>query len=316
MENTPLPRLFCFGLGYTGLAFARRMQARGWEVAGTVRDAARAAQLRAEGIAAHVFDTRSLGGNGRGNGGGSGRGLADPEAALAGTTHLLSSVPPDAEGDPVLAAHGDVLARLPQLSWIGYLSTTGVYGNRDGGWVDEASARRPATARGQRRVAAEDAWLALGARMGEAGADVRVHLFRLAGIYGPGRNALVNLARGTARRIDKPGQVFSRIHVDDIVAVLEAAATSPLGTRAFNVCDDAPAPPGEVIAHAAALLGIPPPAPVTLEEAGLSAMGRSFYEETKRVSNRAIKEDLGVRLTYPTYREGLAALAAAGEGRS
>ena len=291
----PLPRLFCFGLGYSALVFARAMKARGWEVAGTVRGAQKAAALRAEGFEMHLFADAPL---------------ADPESALAGTTHLLASVPPGPDGDPVLAMHGEDIRATPGIEWIGYLSTTGVYGDRDGGWVDEASPRLPSTERGQRRLEAELGWSALGERAGAA-----VHLFRLAGIYGPGRNQLKSLAEGTARRIDKPGQVFSRIHVEDIATVLEAAATSGLGSRAFNVCDDEPAPPAEVVDYAAGLLGTDPPPLVPLEAAGLSAMGRSFYAESKRVSNRAIREVLGVRLRYPTYREGLTALAAAGEGR-
>lgn len=271
------------------------MRGRGWSVAGTVRGADKAARLREEGFETHVFGDAPL---------------ADPAAALEGTTHLLASVPPDADGDPVLRAHGDDILDTRGLTWIGYLSTTGVYGDRAGGWVDETSVRDASTGRGRRRVMAEDGWQALGQRCG-----VAVHLFRLAGIYGPGRNQLKSLAEGTAKRIDKPGQVFSRIHVDDIAAVLAAAATSGLGSRAFNVCDDEPAPPAEVVAYAAELLGVAPPPMVPFEDADLSPMGRSFYSESKRVSNAALKDVLGVRLAYPSYREGLAALAAAGEGR-
>ena len=295
MHDAASPRLFCFGLGYAALAIGHRLREHGWKVAGTVRHAGKAEALRARGFEVYLFGETPL---------------SDARRALAGTTHLLSSVPPRPDGDPVLAAHALDISATAGIGWIGYLSTTGVYGDRAGGWVDETSDRRPTTERGRRRVAAEDAWTALGARMG-----VPVHLLRLAGIYGPGRNQLASLAAGTAQRIDRPGQVFSRIHVDDIAAAVEAAATSGLGSRAFNICDDEPAPPAEVVAHAARLLGIPPPPLVAFEEAELSAMGRSFYSESKRVSNADLKRVLGVRLAYPTYREGLAALAQAGEGR-
>jgi nucleoside-diphosphate-sugar epimerase len=278
-----MPRLFCFGLGYTALVLARRLQARGWRVAGTCRGADKAAALQAAGIEAHLFDN--------------GRKLADADGALAGTTHLLSSVPPD-ERDPVLAAHGADIARLAP-EWIGYLSTTGVYGDRAGGWVDEGSELKPVGERGRRRVAAETEWLALG---------LPVHLFRLAGIYGPGRNALDQARAGAARRIVKPGQVFSRIHVEDIATVIEASMARPNPGAAYNVCDDDPAPPQDVVAEACRLLGIAPPPEIAFEQAELSPMGRSFYEESKRVANRRIKQELGVRLRYPTYREGLAAL--------
>jgi nucleoside-diphosphate-sugar epimerase len=278
-----MPRLFCFGLGYTALVLARRLQARGWRVAGTCGGADKAAALQAAGIEAHLFDN--------------GRKLADADGALAGTTHLLSSVPPD-ERDPVLAAHGADIARLAP-EWIGYLSTTGVYGDRAGGWVDEGSELKPVGERGRRRVAAETEWLALG---------LPVHLFRLAGIYGPGRNALDQARAGAARRIVKPGQVFSRIHVEDIATVIEASMARPNPGAAYNVCDDDPAPPQDVVAEACRLLGIAPPPEIAFEQAELSPMGRSFYEESKRVANRRIKQELGVRLRYPTYREGLAAL--------
>jgi nucleoside-diphosphate-sugar epimerase len=283
-----MPRLFCFGLGYTALVLARRLQARGWQIAGTCQSKEKRAALAAEGIAAHLFDD--------------GHPLVDAEAALAGTTHLLASVPPG-ERDPVLAAHGDDIARL-DLDWIGYLSTTGVYGDRAGGWVDESSELRPAGERGRRRVTAEAEWLALWRAR-----DKPVHLFRLAGIYGPGRSALDQVRAGTARRIVKPGQVFSRIHVEDIATVLEASMARPNPGAAYNVCDDDPAPPQDVVVEACRLLGVAPPPEIPFENATLSPMGRSFFEESKRVANRRIKQELGVRLRYPTYRDGLAALA-------
>jgi nucleoside-diphosphate-sugar epimerase len=284
-----MPRLFCFGLGYSARALAGALLRRGWTVAGTCRTESGRDGFRAEGIEAHLFDRD--------------RPLPDPAAALAGATHLLSSVPPDEIGDPVLDRHAAAIATAG-LSWIGYLSTTGVYGDRAGGWVDEASELKPAGERGRRRVAAEAGWLDLRRTHG-----CPVHLFRLAGIYGPGRGPFEQVRAGTARRVIKAGQVFSRIHVDDIAQVLEASMARPNPGAAYNVCDDDPAPPQDVILEASRLLGLPAPPEVPFESATLSPMARSFYEESKRVSNRRIKEELGVRLRYPTYREGLAALA-------
>ena len=286
-------RLFCFGLGYTARVLAERLVAQGWRVAGTTRGDGEAEALARAGFEGFSFD-RS-------------RPLTDPGAALAGTTHLLSSVPPDETGDPVIDCHGADIAALVGLAWAGYLSTTGVYGDRDGGRVDEDSALEPTGERGRRRVAAEAAWLAL---QGDHG--LPVHLFRLAGIYGPGRNALATVRSGQAKRIDKPGQVFSRIHVDDIAGVLEASMARPHPGRVYNVCDDDPAPPAEVIAYACGLVCVAPPPLVPFEEAELSPMARSFYRDNKRVSNRRIKEELGVELSYPDYRSGLDSLYAAG----
>jgi nucleoside-diphosphate-sugar epimerase len=292
MTAGPAPRLFVFGLGYSAQVFARRLRARGWRVAGTTRSPEAATALRAEGVEALLFDR--------------GHPLIDPAAALAGTTHLLAGVPPDEAGDPVLDLHGPEIAACGSLAWAGYLSTTGVYGDRGGDWVDEDSALEPTSARATRRVAAERAWLDLHRDRG-----LPMHLFRLAGIYGPGRSALGQARAGTAKRIHKPGQVFSRIHVDDIATVLEASIARPHPGRAYNLCDDNPAPPAEVVARACALLGLEPPPLVPYEAAGLSTMARSFYRDNKRVSNRRIKEELGVVLAYPDYRAGLAAILAA-----
>jgi nucleoside-diphosphate-sugar epimerase len=285
-------RLFCFGLGYSARVLAMRLQAASWQVAGTARSAEKAAMLADQGIAAFVFDRD--------------RPLADPRQALAGTTHILSSVPPDDRGDPVVDHHESDLRTCAGLQWAGYLSTTGVYGDRDGGWVDEDSALEPTGERGRRRVAAEQAWLRL-----YEDAGLPVHLFRLAGIYGPGRNALESMRAGKAQRIDKPGQVFSRIHVADIARVLEASITRPNPGRAYNLCDDNPAPPQEVIAFACTLLGVEAPPLVPFAQAELSPMGRSFYRDNKRVANRRIKEELGVALEFPDYKAGLRALLAA-----
>jgi nucleoside-diphosphate-sugar epimerase len=285
-------RLFIFGLGYSALALARRAQKQGWRVAGTCRSEEKRVALAAQGIEAFLFDRD--------------RPLPDALMNLGGTTHLLSSVPPDASGDAVLDQHVADIAKLPTLQWAGYLSTTGVYGDRGGDWVDENAARRPSGKRGQARVDAEDGWLGL-LRLG-----VKVHLFRLAGIYGPGRSALDTVRAGQAKRIVKPGQVFSRIHVDDIVAVLEASIMKPNPGAAYNVCDDDPAPPQDVIAYACALLGVEAPPAIPYEQAAphMSDMARSFYADSKRVINRRIKDELGVRLAYPDYRMGLKALMA------
>ncbi len=269
------------------------MQARGWQVAGTCRTAEKADVLRADGIDAFVFgDAR----------------LANAAAALAGTTHLLGSAPPGAAGDPVLAAHADDIAAVTSIEWLGYLSTTGVYGDRQGAFVNETSMLLPTTDRGRKRVTAELLWGDLATAM-----SAPLHIFRLAGIYGPGRNQFESIRNGTAKRIDKPGQVFSRIHVDDIAQVLAAAATSGLPSDVFNVCDDEAAPPAEVVTYAAELLGMEPPPVVAYDEAEMSPMGRSFYSESKRVKNDRIKDVLGVPLLYPTYREGLKALLGTGD---
>ena len=285
------PRLFCFGIGYSAQALIDRLQAGGWHVAGTVRSADKAEQLRARGVETHVFDR--------------GRPLADSDAALAGTTHLLSSVPPDADGDAVVDEHGDALRRLAdQIDWAGYLSTTGVYGDRNGGWVDETSELRPTSDRSRRRVAAETAWRDLAAESG-----LSLHVFRLAGIYGPGRNPLETVRQGKAKRIDKPGQVFSRIHVADIVNVLEASFARPNAGAVYNVCDDEAAAPKDVTEFACALLGVDPPPLVPIDEAGMSEMAWTFWKDNKRVDNTRMRRELGVAPTYPDYRAGLRGLA-------
>ncbi|MBI4183497.1 MAG: SDR family oxidoreductase [Proteobacteria bacterium] len=290
-------RLFCFGFGYSAEALARGLRARGWRVAGTSRSEEKLARMSAAGFESFVFDRA--------------RPLADPEGALAGTTHLLVSVPPDEAGDPVLARHAAEIAGLRSLAWAGHLSTTGVYGDTGGAVVDETSAPAPASARSRRRAEAEEAWLHLWRKRG-----VPVHVFRLAGIYGPGRSALDQVRAGRARRIDKPGQLFSRVHVDDIAGVLTASITRPRPGAIYNVCDDEPAPQAEVVAFACRLLGIEPPPVVPFDEAAaeMGPMARSFWAESRRVSNARIKRELGVTLLYPTYREGLAAILKAERG--
>jgi nucleoside-diphosphate-sugar epimerase len=283
------PALFCFGLGYTAGFLSRVLKAEGWRVLGTCRAADAPRRKVADEIEMRVFDRAHP--------------LADARAILAGATHLLSSVPPDQAGDPVLDLHGEDIAAARGLRWIGYLSTTGVYGDRAGGWVDEAAQLLPTGERGRRRVDAETRWLELQRRHGSP-----VHIFRLAGIYGPGRNVLDTVRSGAARRIEKPGQVFSRIHVSDIAQVLRASIAKPEPGAIYNVCDDDPAPPADVIAFACGLLGVPLPPSVPFEQAELSEMALSFYADNKRVSNRRIKEELGVSLRFPSYRDGLAML--------
>jgi nucleoside-diphosphate-sugar epimerase len=284
-------KLFCFGLGFSALHLARRLQQAGWTVEGTCRTAEQQQRLKAQGLVAHLF--------------GRDKPLADPEAAIHDATHILNSIPPDAEVDPVYAEYGTEIAHLHRLRWFGYLSTTGVYGDRGGDWVDEDSDFKPSGERGRRRVVAEAEWVSLLPNCG-----LPVHIFRLAGIYGPGRSAIDSLRDGTAKRIVKPGQVFSRIHVDDIATVLMASMARPNPGAVYNVCDDNPAPPDEVIAYAAELLGVEPPPAVPYEKAEMSEMARSFYADNKRVRNNRIKEELGVRLKYPNYRAGLQAILA------
>jgi nucleoside-diphosphate-sugar epimerase len=230
--------------------------------------------------------------------------------ALNSASHILVSVPPNEAGDPVLSRHGDdIAAQAGHLKWIGYLSTVGVYGDHGGAWVDEETAPRPVSDRGRRRLAAERAWAELGAQTG-----IPVAIFRLAGIYGPGRNPLDRLKRGEARRIVKPGQIFNRIHVADIAAVLSASiARPPASPRIYNVCDDEPAPPQDVVAFAARLLGRPPLPEESFATANLSPMAKSFYAENKRCRNARIKRELGVRLKFRNYRDGLTALLHGGD---
>lgn len=292
LRDMPTPSLFCFGLGYTGTRLAHAAIACGWRVAGTCRDAGKAQALRAQGIQALVFDGR--------------RSSPEVKEALAWATHLLVSIPPEADGDPAWRLHGKDLETLAPRSWIGYLSTTGVYGDCSGDWIDETRTPNPATLENQRRLEAESVWLDLGARTASP-----THIFRLPGLYGPeGRSVIDALESGRARRILKPGQVFNRIHVDDLVAVLLASMERPNAGRIYNVADDQPAPADTVLCYAAVLIGVEPPPAVRFEEAELSPFARHFYAECKRLCNARIKQELGVRLSYPTYREGLRAIAA------
>lgn len=284
--------LFVFGLGFSAGYFAKRSNDR---VSGTVRSQEKAAVLSASGITAHVF----------------GPDVRDSAIAedIAKADALLISVPPGTSGDPVLAAYAHQIASAPNLRWIGYLSTIGVYGDHQGAWVDEQTPATPTNARSVERAQAEQAWLAFGAAN-----NIAVHIFRLAGIYGSGQNQLVQLARGTAKRIIKPGQVFNRIHVEDIARTLDASLAQPRPGAIYNVTDNEPAPPQDVVTFAASLCNVAPPPEINLDDAALTEMGRSFYAESKRVRNDLLRSELGVTLAYPTYREGLSALRAAGEG--
>ena len=275
-------RLLIFGYGFTSAGLVAALPA-GTPVRATTRRPDKAARMAAQGLTARLFPGDDLA----------------PDIAWA--SHVVISAGPDAQGDPVLARLHDAFAAARHLAWVGYLSTTGVYGDHGGGWVTEDTPLTPTTERGQARVAAEAAWRALHRDHG-----LPLHIFRLAGIYGPGRGPFEKLRAGTARRIVKPGQVFSRIHVEDIAQVLLASMARPDPGAAYNLCDDDPAPPQDVIAHAASLLGLPIPPEQPFEAAELSPMARSFYAESKRVDNRRIKQDLGIRLRYPDYRAGLA----------
>lgn len=278
--------LLSFGHGYSAQALSRILLPQDWRVIGTTRSEDKATQLMQSGVEPRIWPG------------------ADMIPALNAATHLLISAAPGDEGDPVLAdLHEEIAKRARQFQWVGYLSTTGVYGDHNGDWVDEAAPLTPATKRGIARVQAEAAWAAI--------PDLPLHIFRLAGIYGPGRGPFAKVRAGTARRIIKPGQVFSRTHVADIARVLAASIQKPNPGAAYNVCDNDPAPPEDVIGYAAELLGLPIPPAVDFETADMTPMARSFYAESKKVRNDRIKDELGVQLLYPDYKSGLKALYAA-----
>ncbi len=281
-DTCAMKTLLSLGHGYCARALARRLIPQGWRVIGTTRSPDKATELAAEGVEPLIWP-------------------ADIGPALAQATHVLASAAPGPGGDPFLAVHASRMAKA-RPEWVGYLSTTGVYGDHGGGWVDEDTPLTPSTERGRARVAAEAEWQALG---------LPLHIFRLAGIYGPGRGPFEKVRDGTARRIVKPGQVFSRTHVDDIAQVLEASMRHPDPGAIYNVCDDDPAPPEDVLGYAAELLGLPPPPEVPYDAAQMTPMARSFYAESKRVRNDRIKDRLGIRLIHPDYRAGLRALLAA-----
>ena len=284
-------RLFVFGMGYVGAAFSRAMKVRGWEIAATARDADQADRLRAQGITPAAPDDRDA-----------------MAAALKGVNAVLVTAPPGPDGCPALESLVPALAQAQAFpDWIGYLSTTGVYGDYEGRWVFETAPLKAQSVEGARRVGAERDWRQVGRGMG-----LTVTTFRLPGIYGPGRSALDRLRAGEGRRIVKPGQVFSRIHLDDIVSGLLASLDRPKAGGIYNLVDDEPAPPQDVMEHAAHLLGVPVPPDLPFNELGMSPATRRFYAENKRVSNARAKAELGWRPAYPTYREGLAAILKAG----
>jgi nucleoside-diphosphate-sugar epimerase len=274
-------KLLVFGGGYTGLAIARAAAARGFDVTVT----SRLAPVVPDGVRLVAFEAAG--------------------GAIAAAECVVSTVPPEVDGDPVLVRWGDAL-RAAGLRWLGYLSTTGVYGDRGGGWVDEVTTPAPGSARSRRRLAAEEGWEAVAAGR-------PLDLMRLAGIYGPGRSALDDVRGGRARGIVKPGHAFGRIHRDDIAAgVLAAIARPPLGTRVLHFTDDAPAESAAVLAEAARLLGLAAPPSVSFEAAWaeMSEMARSFWAENRRVSCTATKAALGIAWRYPDYRFGLEAILA------
>jgi nucleoside-diphosphate-sugar epimerase len=287
-----MSHLLCFGLGYSALRVAQRLAADGWKISGTSRTVEGAVAAASAGYASYIFDGTAA--------------AVGVDEALAEATHVLVSVPPQADGDPVLHFYAEALTKAPHLSWIGYLSTVGVYGDRQGGWVDETTPADPVSERGRRRVVAEQAWLGVADRAG-----ARAQVFRLAGIYGSKRSSFDRLREGTSLRIIKPGQVFNRIHVDDIAATVCAGIAGRGAEQIYNVTDDEPAPPQDVITYAAELLHMPPPPEVPFEAASLSPMAASFYADNKRVSNARLRQELGVALQFPTYREGLQSILAA-----
>ena len=281
-------RLVIIGYGYSSSAVARALEGQAESLHVTARGAEKIERLRSDGTDALAFDGSALS-----------PALA---TALSGATHLLMSAPPGEAGDPLLAAPGFSDLEVPALRRVAYLSTVGVYGDHGGAWVDETSPLRPVSQRSRQRVAAEESWQAFAAAR-----NLDLGIFRLSGIYGPGRSAIDNLRAGTARRIIKPGQVFNRIHVEDIGGAVAHALLSKESLGLFNLTDNKPCPPQEVVEYAARLIGVEPPPEIPFEAADLSPMGRSFYGENKRVSNAKIRSDLGYRFRYPTYREGLMA---------
>jgi nucleoside-diphosphate-sugar epimerase len=285
--------LLCFGLGYSAEHYVALFGDGHERILGTVRGAEHAALLNARfagRLKAFVFDGTTT----------------TPELvhAIGEADAALISIPQDEGGDPVLRVFGDAFARAQKLRAIVYLSTIGVYGDRGGDWVDERMPAEPTSARGRNRLAAERTWQGLGARRG-----IPVAVLRLAGIYGPGRNAFTQITRGDARRVVKAGQIFNRIHVDDIAQAIDAALTRKTA-GIFNVADDEPAPPADPLAFAARLLGVPPPPEIPYEEAApsMSPLAKSLWQDCRRVRNDKLKRELGVTLRYPTYREGLMAL--------
>lgn len=283
--------LLIFGLGYTARALVNQLSSEDWTISATARTDEGVSAIEELGYRGFKFNSDDP---------------AHPvlKAAVEEATHIVVSVPPGRDGDPVLRNLSDDLAAAERLTWIGYMSTIGVYGDHQGAWVDEVTPATPQSVRSKQRRAAEEAWQSLANERG-----ARLQIFRLAGIYGPGRSAIDRVRSGTARAVIKPRQVFNRIHVADAASVIKAGLEGAGTEVAYNLADDLPAPPEDVLDYAAELLGANAPPRVNISDAGLSEMALSFYSENKRVRNGRIKQDLGIKLSYPTYREGLAAIA-------
>ncbi|MBT5551600.1 MAG: SDR family oxidoreductase [Nitrospina sp.] len=278
-------RLFCFGLGFSSSALADRLLPKGWDVSGTCREGDNTSQKKNTCLFDGTHPTPEI------------------SQAISQATHLLITIPPQTSGDVVLKSFAEEISQASHLQWIGYISSTGVYGDSDGEWVGETSPLRGSTDLNRQRIEVESAWLKMGKDFG-----LPVMIFRCVGIYGPGRNLLVSVKQGRARRIDKPGLVFSRIHAEDLAQTLEASMKNPQPGEIYNVSDDCPCPPAEAVEYACDLLGVKPPPMVPYEKAELSPTARGFYNTNKRISNKKIKEELGVKLRYPDYRSGLDAL--------
>ncbi len=280
----PAGQLFCFGLGFSSQALAKRLLPNGWEVSGTVRG--EQDESIAKNISVCPFDGSCS--------------STEISEAISRATHLLITIPPQPSGDVVLQNFAEEISRARNLQWIGYISSTGVYGDTQGKWVDESSPLLASTDRNRQRIEVESAWLKIGKDHG-----LPVMIFRCVGIYGPGRNLLISVRQGRARRIDKPGLVFSRIHSEDLAQILEASIKKTQPGEVYNVSDDCPSPPAEAVEYACNLLGVEPPPLIPYEKADLSPTARGFYITNKRVSNKKIKQELGVTLRYPDYRSGL-----------
>ena len=286
-DNIPPGRLFCFGLGFAARALAEKLVSQGWSVSGTVRDGKN--ENLPSTLSAINFDgTHSS---------------IEVAKAISNATHLLITIPPQPSGDVILEKFAEEITAAANIQWIGYISSTGVYGDAHGEWVDESSPLLATTERNRQRVEVESAWIKLGKEQG-----LPVMIFRCVGIYGPGRNLLVSVKEGRARRIDKPGLVFSRVHSEDLAQTLAASMKNPQPGEVYNVSDDCPCPPAEAVEFACGLLGVEPPPLVPYEKAVLSSMAKGFYMANKRVSNEKIKKELGVNLLYPDYRSGLKSL--------
>jgi len=288
-NHLPQKKLFIFGYGYTAaflVAALKKDPKADWTIIGTTRDRDKLLQLKELGIKTYLLNEHG--------------GLGDPLAMMAGTTHMLISTPPDDQGCPIYNTLEEQIGSIDTLEWLGYLSATSVYGSREGAWVDETGETRPISKRGSRRLKAEHQWL-------EALREYNIpsHIFRLTGIYGPRRSGLDAVRAGRSRRIRKEGHVFNRIHVEDIANILLASMSKPNAGAIYNVSDDLPAASWEVITHACVLVGVDPQPIIDFDDADLAPITRSFYADNKRITNKLIKEELGVALRYPSYKEGL-----------